>query len=113
MMVMMFGKCKTNTILMLLTRFVPFSLSTQVAILNGHYEATFGSIKLLFNWLVPTLQWKISLSIVAHIMELIMVVSNACLLTHHTYNWMMVCLTMKIITKIWLIRSTLLTLQGL
>jgi hypothetical protein len=110
MMVMMFGKCETNTILVLLIRFVPLSMNTQVALMNGHYEVTFGSIKLLFNWLVPTLQWKISLSIVVHIMELIVVVWNACLLTRHTYNWMMVCPTMKIATKILLMKLTLLTL---
>ncbi len=42
-----------------------------------------------------------------------MVVWNACLLTCHTYNWMMVCLMMKIATKIRSMRSTLLTLGGL
>jgi len=48
MMVMMFGNYEANTILMLLKRFVPLSLNMQVALANGHYEATFASIKLLF-----------------------------------------------------------------
>jgi len=99
MMVTMFGKCEANTIMMLFTRSVPLSLNMQVALVNGHCEATFANIKLLFYWLIPTLQQIISLSIVARIMELTVVVWNACLLIWHTYNWMMVCLMMKIITR--------------
>jgi len=56
------------------TRFVPLSPSMQVALVNGHGKATFASIKLLFYWCVLTLQRRISLSIVARIMELTMVV---------------------------------------
>jgi hypothetical protein len=63
-------------------------------------QGNFASSKLLFYWHLPTLQHIISLSIVTHIMELTMVVWNACLLTRHTYNRMMVCLTMRIATKI-------------
>jgi hypothetical protein len=48
MMVIMFGKFEANTILVLLTRFVPLSLSMQVALVNGHCKATFASFKLLF-----------------------------------------------------------------
>ncbi len=44
-MVMMFGGCEANTILVLFTKFVPLSLSVQVALVNAHYEATFASIK--------------------------------------------------------------------
>jgi hypothetical protein len=40
--------CETNTILVLLTRSVPLSLSRQVTFVNGHCEATFANIKLLF-----------------------------------------------------------------
>jgi hypothetical protein len=47
-MVMMFGGCKANTILVLVTRFVPLSSSMQVALANGHCETTFANIKLLF-----------------------------------------------------------------
>ncbi len=47
-MVMMFGGCEANAILVLFTKFMLFSLSTQVALANGHYEATFAIIKLLF-----------------------------------------------------------------
>ncbi len=64
MMVAMFGGCEANTILVLLTRSMPLSPSTQFALANGHCEATFASIKLLFYWVVLTLQWWISLSIV-------------------------------------------------
>jgi hypothetical protein len=48
MMVMMFGKCEANTILVLFTKSMPLSQSMQVALANGHCEATFASIKLLF-----------------------------------------------------------------
>jgi hypothetical protein len=48
MMVMMFGGCKANTILVSLVKFMPLSPSMQVALVNGHCEATFASIKLLF-----------------------------------------------------------------
>jgi hypothetical protein len=48
MMVMMFDECEANTILVLFTRSMPLSPSMQVALTNGHYEATFASIKLLF-----------------------------------------------------------------
>ncbi len=47
-MVMMFGGCEVSTILVLFTISMPFSLSTQVALANGHYEVTFANIKLLF-----------------------------------------------------------------
>jgi hypothetical protein len=47
MMVMMFGRCETNT-MVLLKRSMPLSPSMQVAFTNGHHEATFASIKLLF-----------------------------------------------------------------
>ncbi len=113
MMVMVFGECEANTILVLLTRSMPLSSNMQIALTNGHCETTFVNIKLLFYWCVPTLQHIISLSIAARIMEFTMVVWNACLLTWHTYNWMMVCSMMKIATKIWSMRSTLLTLGGL
>ncbi len=112
MMVMMFSRCGTNT-MVLLTRSMPLSLNMQVAFANGHCEATFVNIKLLFYWRVPILQWKISLSIMAHIMEPTMVIWNACLLTRHTYNWMMVHPMMRIATKIQLMKSTLLTLGDL
>jgi hypothetical protein len=56
MMVMMFGGCKVNTIMVLLTRSMPLSSSMQVALANGHCEATFANIKLLFYWHVSTLQ---------------------------------------------------------
>ncbi len=46
--------------------------------MNGHYKVIFASIKLLLYCCVLTLQWKISLNIVACIMELTMVVWNAC-----------------------------------
>jgi hypothetical protein len=49
MMVMMFGGCEANTILVLFTRFVPFSPNMQVALTNEHSKATFASIKLLLN----------------------------------------------------------------
>ncbi len=107
MMTTMFGGCKANIILM------PFSHSMQVGLTNGHCEATFASIKLLFYWLVLTLQRRISLSIVACIIELAVVVWNPCLLIWHTYNWMTVRLMMRIATKIQLMRSTLSTLGGL
>jgi len=94
MMVTMFDGCEANTILVLLTISMPLSPNTQVAFLNGHYKAIFVSIKLLFYWLILTLQRKISLSIVACIIELMVVVWNACLLTRHTCNWMMVRQTM-------------------
>jgi hypothetical protein len=42
-----------------------------------------------------------------------MVIWNACLLTRHTYNWMMVHPMMRIATKIQLMKSTLLTLGDL
>jgi hypothetical protein len=74
MMVMVFGECEANTILVLLTRSMPLSLGMQIALMNGHCEATFASIKLLFYCCVPTLQQIISLSIAAHIMEFTMVV---------------------------------------
>jgi hypothetical protein len=48
MMVMMFGGNEANTILVLLTRSMLLSPSLQVALANGHCEATFASIKLLF-----------------------------------------------------------------
>jgi hypothetical protein len=48
MLVVVFGGCKANTILMLITRFVPLSQSMQVAFANGHCETTFANIKLLF-----------------------------------------------------------------
>jgi hypothetical protein len=73
-MVMMFGGCKTNTIMLLLTRSMPFSPNMQVMFANGHCKATFASIKLLFLLMCTDLQRRISLSIVAHIMELTMVV---------------------------------------
>jgi hypothetical protein len=41
-------QCEVNAILALLTRSMPFSPSTQVALANGHCEAIFASIKLLF-----------------------------------------------------------------
>ncbi len=63
-------------------------------------QGNFASIKLLFYWHLLTLQQRISLSIVACIMELTIVVWNACFLTWHTYNWMMVRLTIRIATKI-------------
>jgi hypothetical protein len=44
MMVMMFGGCKANTILVLLTRFVPLSPSIRVALANGNCKATFANI---------------------------------------------------------------------
>jgi hypothetical protein len=47
MMVMMFGECKANTILVLLIRSMPFSPNMQVTLANGHCKATFASIKLL------------------------------------------------------------------
>ncbi len=99
--------------LMLLTIFVPLSPSMQVALVNGHFKAIFASIKLLLYWCVLTLQQRISLSIAARIMEPTMVDWNACLLTRHTYNWMMVHLMMGIATKIQLMRLALLTLGGL
>jgi hypothetical protein len=46
-MVMMFGGCEPNTILVLPTRSMALSPSMQVALANGHCEATFASIKLL------------------------------------------------------------------
>jgi hypothetical protein len=46
-MVMMFGGCKANTILVLFTSYVPLSQNMQAALVNGHCEATFTSIKLL------------------------------------------------------------------
>jgi hypothetical protein len=112
MMVMMFGRCEANT-MVLLTRSLPLSLSMQVAFTNGHCEVTFASIKLLFYWRVPILYWRISLSIMAHVMEPTMVIWNACLLTQHTYNWMMVRPMMRITTKIRLMRLALLTFGGL
>jgi len=113
MMVMMFGGCETNIILVLLTISIPLSSSMQIAFVNGHCETTFASIKLLFYWCVPTLQQRISLSIATHIMELIMVVWNVCLLTWHTYNWMTEHPTMRITIKIWSMWLVLLTLGGL
>jgi hypothetical protein len=47
MMVMVFGECEDNTILVLLTKFVPLSSNMQIAITDGHCETTFASIKLL------------------------------------------------------------------
>jgi hypothetical protein len=41
-------RCEVNTILVLLTRSMPLSPSTQVALANGQCKATFASIKLLF-----------------------------------------------------------------
>jgi hypothetical protein len=55
MMVTMFGGCNANTILVLFIRSMPLSLSMQIALANGHYEAIFASIKLLFYCCVPTL----------------------------------------------------------
>jgi len=51
-MVIMFRKCEANTILVLLTKFVPLSLNMQVALANGQYKVTFTSFKLLFYWCV-------------------------------------------------------------
>jgi hypothetical protein len=48
MMVMIFGGCEANIILVLFTRFMPLSQSMQAAFANGHCEATFTNIKLLF-----------------------------------------------------------------
>jgi hypothetical protein len=48
MIVMICCKCEANNILVLLTRFMPLSPNTQVAFANGHYEAIFTSIMLLF-----------------------------------------------------------------
>jgi len=44
----MFGGCKTNTILVSFAKSMPLSPNMQVALVNGHCEATFASIKLLF-----------------------------------------------------------------
>jgi len=44
----MFNRCEANTIMVLFTRFMPLSKSMQVALANGHCEATFANIKLLF-----------------------------------------------------------------
>ncbi len=74
--------------------------------------AIFASIWLLFYWLVPTLHWRISLSIVAPILGLIMVVWNPYSSTQYIYNWMMVRMTMRIANKIGLMRLALLTLVG-
>ncbi len=111
-MVTICGGCDANNILVLLTKFVPPSLSTQVALVNGHCKVIFTSIRLLFYWLVPILHHKISLNVVAPILELIVVVGNPCLSTQHTYNNLMMHLMMKIATKIILMRSALLTLGG-
>jgi len=91
----------------------PFCWICKLHLRMGICEATFASIKLLFYWLVPTLHQRISLRIAARIMELTVVVWNACLLTWHTYNWMMVRPMMKIVTMIQLMRLALLILGGL
>jgi hypothetical protein len=86
--------------MVLFTIFVPLSRSMQVAFAKWALWGKILSIKLLLYWCVPTLQRRISLNIVACIMELTTVVWNACLMTWDTYNWMMVRPMIKITTKI-------------
>ncbi len=111
MMVTICVECETKNIMVLLTRFMPPSLNTQVTLTNGHCEAIF-VIMLLFYWLIPTLHQRISLSIVAPVLGLTVVVWNPYASTWHTYNWMTVRLMMKITNKIRLTKSALSTLVG-
>jgi hypothetical protein len=70
MMVTICGKCEVDNILVLLTRFMPPSLSTQVALVNGHWEVIFVNIILLFYSLVLALHQIISLNIATPILGL-------------------------------------------
>lgn len=58
--------CKTNTILVSFTIFMPLSSNMHFAHASGHCATICESTKLLFSWHVPTLLQTISLSVVTH-----------------------------------------------
>jgi len=112
MMVTICGGCEANNILVLLTRFMSPSLNTQVALVMGEW-ALQGNVykhRVIILSTCINLTSKKSLNVVAFILGLTVVVWNPCLPIQHTYNWMMVHLTMRITTKIRLMRLTLSTL---